>query len=69
MSLAWETTAEDVRNALRQMGMPCDQKSAENVHRSLDMGAVERAALHGDGMDQQTEYACQEIRRQIKETA
>jgi hypothetical protein len=69
MSHAWETTVEDVQNVLRGMGMPGDEKSAQNVHRSLDMTAIEKAALHGDNMDRQTEYACQEIKRQIKETA
>lgn len=67
MSFAWETTVEDVQNVLRRMKMPNDEKSAQNIHRSLNMVAIEKAALRGDDIDQQTDYAYQEIKNQIKE--
>jgi len=65
MSLAWETTEEDVQNVLTRMGR--SDLDAEVVHGSLDHGAIEKAALRGDGMDEQTDGAHEEIKRQIRE--
>ena len=39
---------------------------ATDVHRRLNFWLIEKAALSGDDMDQQTEYAYAEIKRQIQ---
>ena len=65
MSLAWETTVEDVENVLTRMGR--ERIDALKIHNSLDMYAIEKAALLGDDMEEQTESASAEIERQIKE--
>lgn len=63
--MAWETTVEDVENVLRQMGI--DEVSAEEIHDQLDVEAVAKAALDaGVEMDDQTEGAYAEIKRQIE---
>ena len=65
--IAWETTVEDVENVLRQMGW--DEAPASEVLDSLDVEAVAKAALaSGVEMEEQTEGAYAEIRRQIEET-
>jgi len=66
MSNAWETTTEDVQNVLSQMGKSASEQEVEQIHNSLDMDEVERSALEGGDMEQQTEYAYTEIRRQIE---
>jgi hypothetical protein len=65
MSLGWETTTEDVKNVLSQMDRSASEQEVEQIHNGLDMGEIESSALAGDDMEQQTEYAYVEIRRQI----
>lgn len=68
MSCAWEVTPEDVRYTLADIdGCEPDDAEVARVHRAIDCDAVEAAALHGDSMDEQVEYANQEIRRQIEQ--
>lgn len=63
---AWETTVEDVENVLRQLGM--DEVDASEVLDTLDVEAVAKAALRsGVEMEEQTEGAYAEIKRQIEE--
>ncbi len=63
---AWETTVEDVENVLRQLGM--DEVDASEILDSLDVEDVARAALKsGVEMEEQTEGAYAEIKRQIEE--
>jgi len=59
---AFEVTPEDV-----QQVMNCSEEEAEHYIDVLDMGAVEKAALYGDDIDEQTNYAYDEIRRQLAE--
>jgi hypothetical protein len=65
MSLAWETTVEDVENCLVRMGR--ERIDALKILNSLDHAAIEKAALRGNDMADQVEGAYTEIERQIKE--
>ena len=65
MSSAWETTVEDVQNVLKKMGKTCTEEQADQIHSSLDHQEIERSALQGNDMETQTEYAYEEINRQI----
>jgi len=65
MSNAWETTSEDVENALKQVGIIVDEDKSEELHEKLDMEAIEEAALWGDEMEEQTDYAYEEIVKQL----
>lgn len=63
--MAWETTVEDVENVLRQLGR--DEAQAEQVLETLDVEEVAKAALNsGVEMEEQTEGAYAEIKRQIE---
>lgn len=63
---AWETTVEDVENVLVQMGE--DIALAPELHGNLDHETIARAALDsGVEMEEQTEGAYAEIKRQIVE--
>lgn len=50
MSLAWETTIEDVENVLRRMGRNLRRESVIVLYEELDQAAIEKAALYGDSM-------------------
>lgn len=63
---AWETTVEDVENVLQQLGD--DSTDAEELHDELDHETIAKAALNsGTEMEEQTEGAYAEIKRQIHE--
>jgi len=66
MSMAWETTTEDVWNALERMNETRTEEEVDAIHDALDHDAIEKAALHGDDMLEQTEYATEEIINQIE---
>jgi hypothetical protein len=67
MSLAWETTNEDVATVLRVHNVNLRQNKLEEVSTNLDFDAIEQAALAGDEIDEQTNYAYQEIEDQLIE--
>ena len=71
MSMAWETTSNDVLIVMEQNGIQVDvdmeEWKVDEIVAKLDHDAVEKAALYGDEMEQQTEYAYKEITRQLKE--
>ena len=71
MSMAWETTTEDVLNVLEQNGVTVyvdmEEGKIEEIHSALDMDAIEKAALYGDDMDDQIKYAYCEIQTQLVE--
>lgn len=70
MSQAWETTPEDVNNVIRnRFGKVPNAAMIAKVHNDLDHAAIEKAALYGDDIDQQTTYAYDEIEKQIKENS
>lgn len=62
---AWETTIEDVENALRRMNE--DIALAPELYGKLDLESIAQAALDaGNDIDSQFEGACGETMRQIK---
>jgi hypothetical protein len=65
MSLAWETTIEDLENVLRRLGMPQQPAVVKTLYDQLDFAAIEKAALYGDSMEEQTEFAYKEIEHQL----
>ena len=71
MSNAWETTSDDVLIVLEQNGVEVsvdveEWRLDEIVDFQLDHEAIEKAALNGDDMEQQTNYAHDEIKKQLK---
>jgi len=67
MSYAWETTTEDVRRVLDNMqeGADLTDEQVDEIHTRLDHDAIEKAALYGDDMLEQCDYADKEIEEQI----
>jgi ribosome maturation protein Sdo1 len=67
MSNAWETTDEDIINVVRDIrkGKIANTRTVERILKNLDHAAIEKAALHGNDLDKQTQYAHEEIKRQI----
>jgi hypothetical protein len=73
MSTAFEITEDDVQIVLSKLPIRIitplhhlGYDTAEHVlNQVIDQGAVEEAALHGDDMDTQTQYALDEIKSQI----
>ena len=64
MSLAFEITEEDIQNVLTRNKAEGNPNAILDL---LDMAAIEKAALYGDDIDDQTEYAYQEIEKQLHE--
>ena len=71
MSIAFEVIEEDVSAALVKLD-PKAKKFVEmygltpgKIFDRLNLGKVERAALRGDDIDEQTNYAHDEIRQQV----
>lgn len=65
-SLAFEATAEDVVAAAQSRDFELDMDVAEQLLPSLNAAAIEKAALHGDDLDDQTRYAQEEIASQLE---
>lgn len=69
MSLAFEITSDDVSIVLDRLDPAVRARLPEDPQDVLDdivdEDAVESAALHGDGMDEQTNYALDEIQAQL----
>ena len=61
---AFQVTADDVQNVLNIHNLSHD---ADEIHGSLDFDEIEEAAMWGDDLTEQTNYACQEIEKQLKE--
>jgi hypothetical protein len=57
---AFEVTPEDV-----QQVMNCSEEEAEKLFDRLDLYAVEKAALYGNDIEEQTQYAYTEIKQQL----
>ncbi|MBV7542186.1 hypothetical protein [Acidovorax sp. sic0104] len=71
---AYEPTVEDVENVLRSNSLAVANAKgksfdsmANEIHGDLDFDLVEQAALTGDDLDEQTDYANDEIARQLRE--
>jgi len=70
MSTAFEITSEDVRNVMEANGRPVNESTAEKLFKDMiapEDGRIEKAALHGNEMEEQTEYAYQEIAQILRE--
>jgi len=67
MSNAWETTIDDVENVLVSMGINgvSEEKLEEITDFKIDHVAIEKAALYGESMEKQTDYAYEEIEKQL----
>jgi hypothetical protein len=64
MSIAFEITPEDVQNVLHKNNKKADP---DTLYALLDTAAVEKAALYGNDIEEQTQYAYDEIERQLKQ--
>ena len=71
---AYEVTVEDVESVLRSNSLAVAntngksfESMANELHGDLDFDLIERAALAGDDLDEQTDYANDEIARQLRE--
>ncbi len=56
----FEVTDEDVRAVAESLGQDVDLDGAEEIRARLtdvELSSIQRAALHGDGLDEQTEAA------------
>jgi len=69
MGLAFEVTHEDIANVLNDKHKRhATESEIQDAYDSLDMDKVEKAALYGDELDIQTQYAYEEIRKQLSES-
>lgn len=71
---AFEVTEMDVENVLRSNSLAVANTNgksfesiANEVFGNLDFDLIEQAALYGDDLDEQTDYANDEIARQLRE--
>lgn len=74
MNLAYQATEEDVENVLRSNSLTVAntmgktfEAIANEVFGNLDFDRIEQAALFGDDMEEQCDYANDEIARQLRE--
>jgi len=67
MSSAWETTPDDILNVIHDMGKKAGPDKVHEIDNLLDHFAIEDAALKGDSMEEQVNYAYEEIKKQITE--
>lgn len=67
MSMAWEVTDEDIETVLERLGASHGPEHIEEARDALDCEAVEKAALYGNSMNEQIEYAYDEMAAQFKE--
>jgi hypothetical protein len=65
MSLGWEVTTEDILNVCVKNGEKITEAKADEILEQLDTGKIEREALRGDDMSEQTDNADIEIWEQI----
>lgn len=67
MGMAFEITEDDVENVMSKHLKNVSQKMVENAFEEIDHGRVERSALYGNDMDEQTSFALQDIEHQLQE--
>lgn len=65
MSMAFGISSDDVLVVAARRGTPITDEEAERWFEELDASLVEDAALYGNDMDEQTNYALDEIERQL----
>lgn len=66
MSMAFGVSSDDVLLVAHRSGLNITDELAQEWFDELDHGAVEKSALYGQDMDQQTDYALDEIQRQLE---
>lgn len=71
---AYQVTEDDVENVLRSNALSVAntmgksfESIANEIFGNLDFDLIEQAALFGDDLDEQTDYANDEIARQLRE--
>lgn len=68
MGMAFGISVDDVSAVLAKMGRETsDESLLESLLGQLDTYKIEKAALYGNDIDEQTTYAYQEIETQLKE--
>jgi len=67
MSNAFEITPDDILNVVHRMGKKITGEKCNDLLESLDQFKIENEALRANDLETQTDYAYQEIERQIKE--
>lgn len=74
MSMAFEVTEQDLQNVLASNQLSAGSVNGRTIERlakdylpELDFQLIEEAALSGDSMDEQIDYANDEIARQLHE--
>ena len=74
LNFAYQATEEDVENVLHSNSLAVANTTgksfesiANEVFGNLDFDLIEQAALFGDDLNEQTDYAHDEITRQIRE--
>ena len=66
-SIAWEVTDEDIAMALQENCLPNGENDIAEVRSFLDLKRVEQSALEGDSIEEQSDYAQEDILSQIRE--
>jgi hypothetical protein len=66
MSFAWQTTEEDISAVLANTKLD-EISNSEFYMDKLDHNKIAEAALFGDDLETQTDFAYQEIEKQIRE--
>lgn len=67
MLFAFQPTDEDVKTVVEQIFcQECSFERAEALLEKLDKKKIAEAALHGDDLEKQAEYAQEEIAVQLK---
>ena len=66
MSNAWEVTDDDITQVLDKHGVAATDDKLTECHRELNSAEVEKAALCGLDIQEQMEYALDEIEMQLK---
>jgi len=65
MGFAFEITNEDISTAADQLGVALTDTGADYFADQIDADEVEENALRGEDMDEQTQYAIQDIKDQL----
>jgi HSP90 family molecular chaperone len=68
MNTAFEITVEDIQSALfSKKEIEISDEQANDFYQNIDTDEVERSALFGNDMEEQTEFAFQSIIEQLEE--
>lgn len=67
MGMAFGISSDDVLLVAHRNGLNISDEQAQEWFDGLDHDAVEKSALYGQGMDQQTDYALDEVQRQLED--